>query len=102
MRFCVVFAGGGPGGREPPRDEPRDPKRKKEKPREVKILWNSSDKPGTGEAYRPSGVLLNSFDLGGLWPGNNRGGPGGREPPRDEPRGAKRKKEKPREVEILE
>ena len=25
-------------GREPPRDEPRGPKRKKEKPREVKIL----------------------------------------------------------------
>ena len=48
MRFCVVFAGGGPGGREPPRDKPRDPKRKKEKPREVKILWNSSAKPGTG------------------------------------------------------
>ena len=94
-------AGGGPGGREPPRDEPRDPKRKKEKPREVKTLWNSSAKPGTGEAYRPSGVLLNSFDLGGLWPGNNRGGPGGWEPPRDEPRGPKRKKEKPREVKIL-
>ena len=42
-----------------------------------------------------------SFDAGGLWPGNNRGGPGGREPPRDEPRGPKRKKEKPREVKIL-
>ena len=34
-------------------------------------------------------------------PENNRGGPGGREPPRDEPRGPKRKKEKPREVKIL-
>ena len=52
MRFCVYFAGGGPGGREPPQDEPRDPKRKKEKPKEVKILRNSSAKPGTWETAR--------------------------------------------------
>ena len=41
MRFCVVL------GRVGRRDEPRGPKRKKEKPREVKILWNSSAEPGT-------------------------------------------------------
>ena len=40
MRFCVVL------GRVGRRDEPRGPKRKKEKPREVKILWNSSAEPG--------------------------------------------------------
>ena len=34
----LTWAACGLGGREPPRDEPRDPKRKKEKPREVKIL----------------------------------------------------------------
>ena len=79
------LTGGGPGGREPPRDEPRDPKRKKEKPREVKTLWNSSAKPGTWEAYRPSGVLLNRFDLGGqdITGGVRVGGT----PPRDEPTG---------------
>ena len=99
------ITGGGPGGREPPRDEPRDPKRKKEKPREVKILWNSSAKPGTGEAYRPSGVLLNSFDLGGLWPGNNRGGPGGREPPgmsREAPKGKRKSQGRSRYCEIAQ
>ena len=99
MRFCVVFAGGGPGGREPPQDEPRDPKRKKEKPREVKILWNSSAKPGTGEAYRPSGVLLNSFDLGGQEiTGGVRGGGSPPGMSREAPKG---KNEKPREVKIL-
>ena len=65
MRCGPEITGGGPGGRELPWDEPRDPRRKKEKPREVKTLWNSSAKPGTVVAYRPSGVLLNSFYLGG-------------------------------------
>ena len=32
------FGGGRSGGAGAPQDEPRDPKRKKEKPREVKIL----------------------------------------------------------------
>ena len=52
------ITGGGPGGREPPRDEPRDPKRKKEKPREVKILWNSSAKPGTGGGGHISSLVF--------------------------------------------
>ena len=34
----MTWAACGLGAREPPRDEPRDPKKKKEKPREVKIL----------------------------------------------------------------
>ena len=34
----MTWAAGGLGAREPPRDEPRGPKKKKEKPREVKIL----------------------------------------------------------------
>ena len=34
----MTWAACGLWGREPPRNEPRGPKRKKEKPREVKIL----------------------------------------------------------------
>ena len=34
----LEITGGVRGGGSPPRDEPRGPKRKKEKPREVKIL----------------------------------------------------------------
>ena len=77
------------------------PKRKKEKPREVTYCGIAQPSPESWGAYRPSGGLLSSFHVGGLWPGNNRGGPGGRRPPRDEPRGPKRKKEKPRGVKIL-
>ena len=77
------------------------PKRKKEKPREVTYCGIAQPSPEPWGAYRPSGGLLSSFHVGGLWPGNNRGGPVGRQPPRDEPRGPKRKKEKPREVKML-
>ena len=110
------------------------PKRKKEKPREVTYCGIAQPSPEPWGAYRPSGGLLSSFHVGGLWPGNNRRGPGAGSPPRmsreapkgkrksqgrsrcfdvgglwsggagaprDEPRGPKRKKEKPREVKIL-
>ena len=36
--IALTWAACGLGAREPPRDEPRSPKRKKEKPRDVKIL----------------------------------------------------------------